>query len=137
MEVITRNLLIADLATIPGELVAKVCPELCIEMEHQVKEKDGSITTKITMVVNWGKILFETNTPKLEFILSHFQRRDLILTDAQKEEMSKKAQDIFTSLAGNPKPKEDDKSAKLEKDWQDAADKAAERKGEGISGIIK
>lgn len=110
MEVITRNLLIADLATIPGELVAKIVPELCIEMEHQVKDDDGQIKSTTTMVVNWGKILFETNTPKLEFIMSHFQRRDITYTEAQKEEMSKKAQDIFSSLAGSPKPEQNDKN---------------------------
>lgn len=108
MEVITRNLLIADLATIPGELVAKVAPELCIEMEHQVKDDDGEIKSTTTQVVNWGKVLFETNTPKLEFILSHFQRRDKTYTEAEKEEMSKKAQKVFSSLAGGPKPEKND-----------------------------
>lgn len=106
MEVLSRHLMIADLATIPGELVAQIVPELCIDIEHQIEGAEGSVETITKKIVNWGFILFHVNTPKLEFILSHFQRKGEILTEEKKEEMSKAAIEIFSSLAGNPKPTE-------------------------------
>lgn len=106
MEVISRNLLIADLATIPVDMVAKIAPEICIEMEHQVKNEDGEIVTISNHVINWGVVLFNMNTYRLEALLSHFQMKNKIYTEKEKENMQENAKNIIHSLAGSPKPKE-------------------------------
>lgn len=101
MEVIARNLLIADLSTIPPEMIFKIAPEICIDMEHQIQQEDGTIISEEVKIINWAKVLFQINTVKLEFILSHFTLKNKVYTEEDKKEMEKNAQQIFSSLAGD------------------------------------
>lgn len=110
MEIITRNLLLADLVTLPPNLLKEVAPELIQQMELQVQADDGSISVKEIEVVNWFKAVFQTNTPHLEFIINHFQRKNSIITEKNLEEMKEQAEKNIKNLLGVKEEKTEEKT---------------------------